>query len=567
MIECDNRLLKRFVDNGDHESFERLVRRHSRMVLGLCVSMLPNRQDAEDAFQNVFLLLSLKSPSLLNHQCIGGWLHEASLRTCLSLRRKLSRKREVNVENFHDSKGEDHWEQIAIQKDTEEIHREIAGLPAKYRNVIVLCHLEGMSRSQAANMLDTTTASVKSSLTRARKLLKSRLLRQGIATTGAFALTTCSVSSLAAKTNATETLIQTTLDACGVLSSSGSSAPVALSITSPATSLSMTGVVGAALATMVGVLFLGTGMNFWDTGSSQVTRHISMMEASVVPLELPVTLASMNVPNSIESQDPQEPEDEPQEPEDEPQEPELDPADEEPEEGSEFERPMMAAPGPAGAPPVAIVGDPMGEAIASLEKGDRARLGRVIGDIAQSVELSKAQRSRLELAAKGATKKLMESRKLASERLADLQNGRQEEELDRDAIRKEFGEILSQIGSPPPAEESQFWTKEIEKILTEEQFRIYSARVEARRESVKRSAISNFIATADAELLLSKESVQKLQEFLNDRYVAGGGQNPWDTQDALNIEDRETLTALLGESVMEAWSEDLDESISELIYR
>ena len=47
----DGELLGDFIERRDSEAFERLVRRHGPMVLGVCLRILAHRQDAEDAFR------------------------------------------------------------------------------------------------------------------------------------------------------------------------------------------------------------------------------------------------------------------------------------------------------------------------------------------------------------------------------------------------------------------------------------------------------------------------------------------------------------------------------------
>ena len=210
MLTSDNELLARYVHRGDEASFEELIRRHASMVLLVSRNLLWRREDAEDVFQAVFALLSTKGPKLLNHQSLGGWLHVVAMRKSLQLRRQIARSREVEMLD-EPVKPLEPWQAIAESRDRELLHREIARLPSRYREVIVLYHFEGKSRSQIAQTLDSTTSAVKAILARARQTLRQRLVHQGIG--ASIVIASCAIGS-EGKVSASETLIQSTVDYC-----------------------------------------------------------------------------------------------------------------------------------------------------------------------------------------------------------------------------------------------------------------------------------------------------------------------------------------------------------------
>src|SRR5215471_18407860 len=93
----DPELLQRFVARRDEAAFEELVRRHGPMVLGLCRRLLRQPQDAEDAFQAVFLVLARRVASIRKQDALASWLHGVALRVAHRARTAAERRRAVEL--------------------------------------------------------------------------------------------------------------------------------------------------------------------------------------------------------------------------------------------------------------------------------------------------------------------------------------------------------------------------------------------------------------------------------------------------------------------------------------
>src|SRR5262249_30219948 len=89
----DGQLLEAFVTRRDGPAFEALVRRHARMVLGVCRRVAGDGHDAEDAFQATFLVLVRKAGSVVPRELVGNWLYGVAYRTALKAPALASRRR------------------------------------------------------------------------------------------------------------------------------------------------------------------------------------------------------------------------------------------------------------------------------------------------------------------------------------------------------------------------------------------------------------------------------------------------------------------------------------------
>ena len=176
----DAELLTRFIDYRDEAAFAALVHRHGPMVLGVCRRLLPNEADAEDVFQATFLVLALKATSVTPREMVAGWLHGVARQVALRARRSNARRaaRERQVDTLPEPESvprDDHWDDLLPVLD-----RETSRLPDRYRTVLVLCDLEGVTRQEAGRQLGLPEGTINSRLSRARAMLTNRLTRCGV---------------------------------------------------------------------------------------------------------------------------------------------------------------------------------------------------------------------------------------------------------------------------------------------------------------------------------------------------------------------------------------------------
>src|SRR4051794_19599915 len=184
----DAALLSRFSATGDEAAFAELVRRHGPMVLGVCRRLLADAHAADDAFQATFLVLARKAGRLRRPDLLGPWLYgvarrvaakaraaAARRRVAAKARAAAARRREVAPVDVPAPPPADTLTGPDLRPV---LDAAIARLPARYQPAVVLCYLEGLTYTEAAERLRCPPGTVATRLARARERLRVLLTRQ-----------------------------------------------------------------------------------------------------------------------------------------------------------------------------------------------------------------------------------------------------------------------------------------------------------------------------------------------------------------------------------------------------
>lgn len=196
----DGELLMRFTRHGDHQAFAKLLESHGPLVWAVCRRVLSREADVEDAFQATFLILARRAGDIRSSDSAAGWLCRVAHRTALLHARNLTRRPAANIEaniDAADIAGDevDPLDELHRQHTVSVLVEELRALPARYQTPLVLCYLEGRSRSAAAEAMDVTTATIKGRLARGKQMLRSRLARRGVSLSIATGVASAAVAS------------------------------------------------------------------------------------------------------------------------------------------------------------------------------------------------------------------------------------------------------------------------------------------------------------------------------------------------------------------------------------
>ena len=176
----DAQLLAHFLAEKDQAAFAALVQRHGPMVLGVCRRRLRNSTDADDAFQATFLVLALKARSIRKQSSLADWLFGVAVRTSQKLIIAGTRRQKLLERAMRSARPKLAVDAVENAELSALLDREIQRLPANCRKVVVLCWLEGKSKSAAALELSWPEGTVATRIARAREILQKRLSGAGV---------------------------------------------------------------------------------------------------------------------------------------------------------------------------------------------------------------------------------------------------------------------------------------------------------------------------------------------------------------------------------------------------
>ena len=173
----EKELLKLIAD-GDHAAFQRLFHAHYTPLAFFARSIVGDLSTAEDLVQDAFVRLWEKRHTLRNQGNLRSFLYTIVKNVCVDFLRKLN-NRTAKQEEFAYLAGHNSafLEAGVLQEELLRlVMSEMEMLPEKYRRVIRMIFIEGLSYEQISQQLDLSEAAVRKQKERALKLLNNAVL-------------------------------------------------------------------------------------------------------------------------------------------------------------------------------------------------------------------------------------------------------------------------------------------------------------------------------------------------------------------------------------------------------
>ncbi|MFD1360938.1 RNA polymerase sigma factor SigW [Lentibacillus salinarum] len=173
------------VKRGDQSAFADVVTFYQHKIYQHCYRMLGNRHEAEDIGQETFIRAYVNIHSFDDNRKFSTWLYRIATNLVIDRIRKRKPDYYLDAE-IKGTDGLTMYSQLAADNRLPEeevegwelqdyITEKIAGLPPKYRSVIMLRYLEEFSLKEISEILDIPLGTVKTRIHRGREALRKKL--------------------------------------------------------------------------------------------------------------------------------------------------------------------------------------------------------------------------------------------------------------------------------------------------------------------------------------------------------------------------------------------------------
>ena len=179
MIFIDDKHYIDLILKGDHSLYRFLVDRYKKMVFSICLRVLPNSEDAEDAAQESFLKAYRQLNTFEGKSKFSTWLYTITYRICVSRLKENSLETIVInnelIENLSASTEPQPFDSLNAIETAQFVKEAIKKLPRIDALIITLYYLEENSIREIVEITGLSESNVKTKLFRARKELEQFL--------------------------------------------------------------------------------------------------------------------------------------------------------------------------------------------------------------------------------------------------------------------------------------------------------------------------------------------------------------------------------------------------------
>ncbi|WP_303316037.1 RNA polymerase sigma factor [Flavivirga abyssicola] len=175
------------LNEGKQSAYGKLIDDFQDKVFATCISFVPNKEDAEDIAQDVFVEVFKSIGKFKGNSKLSTWIYRIATNKCLEFIRKRNTKKrfaflqsimgnDLPMDKSKYFTEMNHPGVILENKEkSETLFLAINQLSEDQRTVFTLSKIDGMSNKEIGDIIDKSLSSVESLMFRAKKNLRELL--------------------------------------------------------------------------------------------------------------------------------------------------------------------------------------------------------------------------------------------------------------------------------------------------------------------------------------------------------------------------------------------------------
>ncbi len=178
MSEADKKIIEGCIKGKRHAQNE-LYKKHVSLMLAICLRYAKNKEEAEDILQEGFIKVFNNIKGFRSEGSFEGWIKRIMINTAIThIKQNLKHQYHTDIdeiEEIHVVAEEKKDDDSVVKIPQAKLMSIIQSLPEGYKMVFNLYVFEQLTHKEIANMLGVSINTSKSQLSKARKLLSSKI--------------------------------------------------------------------------------------------------------------------------------------------------------------------------------------------------------------------------------------------------------------------------------------------------------------------------------------------------------------------------------------------------------
>ena len=166
----DEEVVEEYLKSQNNYYFELLYNRYSSKIFGKCLTILKERNHAQDATQDIMMKILLNLSKFGGRSKFSTWVYSITYNFCIDFVRKRKKDLSLYVEDIHKFEGvvDEIDDKEIMEVRLENLKIIMAKMPSGDQSILMMKYLDGMSIKENSGALEKTESAIKMKLKRAK---------------------------------------------------------------------------------------------------------------------------------------------------------------------------------------------------------------------------------------------------------------------------------------------------------------------------------------------------------------------------------------------------------------